>query len=158
SGEYAAARPVLEQVLAIRQRSTPDHPDISSTIEVQGDVLFLDGDVQEARVKWNQGLALVERVLRSDHPARVGFQRRLALAADVWGYRAESGQLLERGLKIGERSLAPCNRELLGLREYLASSLNYDGEFVQARKSYDQELMMSEKCFGASHSFTATVI
>ena len=158
AGDYDQAQAPLERALAIRQRLPPDHPDRASVIQVQGDVLWLRGDIQQAGAKWSEGLALVERALRFEHPAMVGFQRRLALSANVLGYRSESRQLLDSGLQIGERGLAPCNRELTGLRQYLASFLEYDGEYAQARKAYQQELQIIEKCFGPAHSFAATVI
>ena len=119
AGDYDRAQAPLERALAIRQRLPPDHPDLASAIQVQGDVLWLRGDIQQARAKWSEGLALVERALRFEHPAMVGFQRRLALSANVLGYRSDSRQLLDDGLRIGVRGLAPCNRELTGLRQYL---------------------------------------
>jgi CHAT domain-containing protein len=158
SGDYDRAQAPLERALAIWQRLPYDHPDLASVIQVQGDVLWLRGDIQQARAKWSEGLAVVERALRFEHPAMVGFQRRLALGANVLGYRSESRQLLDSGLRIGTRGLAPCNRELTGLRQYLASFLEYDGEYAQARQAYQQELQTIETCFGPTHSFAATVI
>jgi CHAT domain-containing protein/tetratricopeptide (TPR) repeat protein len=158
SGDYSVAQAPLERALVIRHRLSPVHPDLASTIEVQGDVLYLKGEVQQARAKWAEGLELLERSLRPEHPATVGFQRRLAFSADVLGYRAESRRLVERGFEVGERSLAPCNRELVGLRQYRAISLMYDGEYMAARRVYERELTISEKCFGAVHSSTATVL
>jgi CHAT domain-containing protein/tetratricopeptide (TPR) repeat protein len=158
SGNYAAAMLPLDRALAIRRRLSPEHPDMTSAIEVRGDVLWLKGDIAAAESAWADALALGERTLGPEHPAIAALLRRLALAAQAFGNRTEGRRMLERGLKVSERSLAPCNPERLALLGDLASAVRYDGEYAGAYKLHGRALNDYEKCLGNTHSETATVI
>jgi CHAT domain-containing protein len=158
SGNSRAGQVPLERALALRQKHSPEHPDTASTIQLQGDLLVLAGDIQGARKAWLGGLALVERTLGPDHPAIVGFHRRLALASDALGDRTETRRLLARGLEVGEGALARCNPEFMGLRAYTASSLAYDGNYADARQLYQRLLPTFETCLGPEHSRTTTIV
>src|SRR5262249_32815677 len=68
SGKYDAAAPFIDRALAIRRRVAPDHPDIGLAIELQGDVLFLEGNIAAGQRAWAEALAILERTLRVDHP------------------------------------------------------------------------------------------
>ena len=88
----------------------------------------------------------------------MGFERRLALAADARGERTETRRLLSHALDTANRWLATCSPELLALRVRSASSLMYDGEYAEARRQYQQSLAACESCLGPDHSRTATLV
>ena len=66
--------------------------------------------------------------------------------------------LLEGATHIAERRLAECSPELLAVRVQSANSLMYDGNYTGARRISEQALAACEKCLGADHSRTATVM
>lgn len=68
AGDYAAARGPLEAALTTLHRLAPDHPALITTIEVQGDLLMLEGDVASGARAWQEALALAERTLGRQHP------------------------------------------------------------------------------------------
>jgi tetratricopeptide (TPR) repeat protein len=68
-GEYAAARPLLERALAIRERSLgPDHPDTATSLNNLALCLQAQGAYAEARPLLERALAIRERSLGPDHP------------------------------------------------------------------------------------------
>ncbi len=158
AGDYPAAKAPLTAALGARRRLAPDHPGLVTTIEVQGDLLMLEGDITSAARSWQEALALAERTLGRDHPVISALERRLALSANAVGNRAEGRQRLEHALRIAERTRAPCDPELIVLINDSAGSLVFDGEYVEARTRFARTLELSQRCFGPSNSNTATVV
>ena len=130
--QAGTAAPPLNRALEIRQRFSPEHPDLARLNELRGDVLFLRSDIGGARSAWRDALALDERTLRPGHPALASVERRLAVAAKAFGERVEERRLLESALRIGEQSMAPCHPEFLPMLGDLASAVAYDGEYAEA--------------------------
>jgi len=155
---YGSAMPPLERALVIRRRLSPDHPDLALALHLQGELLWLGGDIRGAQRTWVDALALAERTVAPEHPLVALLLRKLALASADIGNLAEGRRLLERALKIGEVSLAPCNPELPALLDDLASSVRVDGEYAEARRLYQRALTSYETCLGPGHSLTATVL
>jgi CHAT domain-containing protein len=158
SGGYAAAMPPLERALLIRRRLAPDHPDVALALHLQGEILWLGGNILGAQRTWREALALGERTVGPEHPIIALVLRKLALASADLGNLAEGRRLLERALQIGDLSLAPCNPELPALLADLASSVMADGEYADARRLYQRALTTYETCLGPGHSLTATVV
>jgi CHAT domain-containing protein len=158
SGDYASAKAPLDRALAIRRQFSPDHPDLTTTIEVDGDLRWLGGDIAGADMAWSDGLALAKRTLGPEHPAVVALLRRKALAARAFGNLTERRRLLEQGVEIAERSLGPCDTELGALRSDLANALEYEGEYDKAEKLNQVALSLYERCVGPDHSLTATMV
>ena len=158
SGDFRAAQAPLDQAVEIRKRLAPEHPDTAFTLQLSGDVLWHGGQIERAKTLWLDGLALVERTIGRDHPATVGFERRLALASDAQGDRAETRRLLGHAMETSDRWFAACSPELLAVRVQAASSLQYDGEYPDARRRYQQSLAACEACLGPNHSRAATIV
>ena len=158
SSGYAAATPPLDRALLIRRRLSPDHPDLALALHLQGELLWLGGNIRGAQRAWLEALALGERTVGPEHPLIALVLRKLALASADLGNLADGRRLLERALKIGQVSLAPCNPELPALLADLASSIMKDGEYAEARRLYQRALASCEKCLGRGHSLTATVV
>jgi CHAT domain-containing protein/tetratricopeptide (TPR) repeat protein len=159
SGNYGAAKQSIDRSFAIRRElSFYEHPETISILLIQGDVLWLMGDIAGAQQSWNDGLDLGKRTLRPDHPTIAFFLRKLALAADAFGNISEGRLLRERALEVGEPSLAPCHPEVAGLLNDLAISLKRYGDYQAASKLYDRALTNHQRCLGVNHSLTATVV
>jgi len=158
AGDYRAAWAPLESALDTRRRLQPNHPDLVGTIELRGDLMMLDGDVAAGVASWQEALALAERTLGGDHPIVSALERRIVLGEDARGNRVEARRRLDRALAVAERRRAPCDPELIGVLDYSAGALVFDGEYVEARKRYERALRLSEDCFGFNNSNTATVV
>jgi CHAT domain-containing protein/tetratricopeptide (TPR) repeat protein len=158
AGDFGAAQRVVDRVLDLRRRLSPEHPDLASAVQLAGDVAWHEGQIDRARALWEEGLTLLERRVGVDHPGVIGFERRLALASDARGDRSETRLLLDRATHIAERRLAECSPELLAVRVQSAQSLMYDGNYTGARRTSEQALAACERCLGADHSRTATVM
>jgi len=158
SGDFGAAHAPLDRASEIARQFSPEHPDTASLLQLSGDVLWHEGQIDRAKAQWTRGLALLEGAIGRDHPATVGFERRLALASDAQGERSETRRLLTHALETADRWLAPCNPELLAVRVRAAGSLMNDGEFAEARRRYQQSLAGCEACLGPDHSRTATIV
>jgi CHAT domain-containing protein/tetratricopeptide (TPR) repeat protein len=158
AGDFGEAQRVVDHVLDLRRRLSPEHPDLASAVQLAGDVAWHEGQIDRARTLWEEGLTLLERRVAVDHPGVIGFERRLALASDARGDRNQTRLLLEGATHIAERRLAECSPELLAVRVQSANSLMYDGNYTGARRISEQALAACEKCLGADHSRTATVM
>jgi tetratricopeptide (TPR) repeat protein len=78
-GELAAARPLYERALAIRERVLgPDHPDTASSLNNLAGLLEDQGELAAARPLYERALATYERVLGPDHPDTATVRRNLA--------------------------------------------------------------------------------
>jgi CHAT domain-containing protein/lipopolysaccharide biosynthesis regulator YciM len=158
AGDLPAARQPLETARATYRRLAPEHPALVTAIELQGDVLMLQGDVASAARTWKEALALAERLLGDRHPVLSALERRLAYSDNAVGNREEGRRRLERALRIAERVRAECDPELIVLINDSAGSLTVDGEYIEARKLFARSLELSQRCYGPSNSNTATVV
>lgn len=155
--KYTPGIAVLDRAVAIRTRYMPDQPQTPALLGLRGDLLYLAGDITEAKRAWTEGLALAGELLDPLHPARVRLLRSLALAADGLGDRVASRDLLTQAVDIGLRSLAPCNTETAGLLNDSAQSKERDGDFAKAKTLYRQQLNTLEKCH-ANANWMATAL
>jgi CHAT domain-containing protein/tetratricopeptide (TPR) repeat protein len=143
---YSAALPLIDRALDIRNRVSPDHPDALLALQTRGDVLLLMGDAAGAQRDWTAALTLVTRALRSDHPANAEVLGRLAISASSLGSLEEARRLAERGLAVLARSSAPCEPTRSMLEVALANTLEYDGEYAEARRLYRGALERVKTC------------
>ena len=107
-GEYAAARPLYERALAIRERTLgPDHPDTATSLNNLALLLYQQGEYAAARPLYERALAICERTLGPDHPATATILNNLAGLLSEQGEYAAARLLYERALAICERTLGP---------------------------------------------------
>ena len=158
TAKYPASRALLEQVLSIRRTHAPQHPEIATAVKLQGDLLYLSGNLLAARATWADGLSLISGTLGPDHPAGITLRRRLGLVNDRLGNRQEAGTISGPALQLAERSFAPCNPDLMGLRSDVADSLTYSGQYTTAQRLYRITLKSFEDCVGVAHSRTANIV
>ncbi|WP_322512085.1 tetratricopeptide repeat protein, partial [Chloroflexus sp.] len=68
-GDDAAARPLYERALAIRERALgPEHPDTATSLNNLAGLLYQQGDDAAARPLSERALAILEQRLGSEHP------------------------------------------------------------------------------------------
>jgi CHAT domain-containing protein len=159
SGTYRSAPPLLDRALAIRHQLGLDtHPETISILTLQGDILYLDGDIVRAQRVWIETVGLAERTLGPAHPAVAPLLRRMGAAAETLGDLGRKRELLDRALQISNASMAPCHPETAGILNDLANSARYFGSYLEARQLYNRALTIREKCLGHNHSLTATII
>ena len=78
-GDLAAARPLDERALAIRERALgAEHPDIATSLNNLARLLWAQGDLAAARPLYERALAIREKVLGPDHRDTVAVRKALA--------------------------------------------------------------------------------
>jgi CHAT domain-containing protein/tetratricopeptide (TPR) repeat protein len=157
AGNYETARHAHERSRALRGIDGSNGIEPTTSIELSGDLLMLEGAVAGAHAAWLKGVRVATELLGPDHPLVAALDRRLALAAAAMGNRQESIDYLADGMRIAEARLAPCDPERMGLMDYAASSLMYDGRFIEAHAQYEAVLKSCRACLGETHANTATV-
>src|SRR6185436_15459902 len=78
-GEYAAARPVLERALTLRELADPTHPETAGTLSLLAEQLRFEGDLVQAQQMSAKALAVAEKALRPGHPDIASYLRILAI-------------------------------------------------------------------------------
>jgi CHAT domain-containing protein/tetratricopeptide (TPR) repeat protein len=144
-GDYAGARPLLEQALHSREASSENHPELIETLTLFGNQLLFEGDPHAARVFFTRALTLAERDLRPDHPIIAVALRNLASAAKDLGDFSDARALRERALSTAEKNYGPKHRDLGGYLNDLANSYVLQGDYVGARAVYERALRIVEE-------------
>jgi CHAT domain-containing protein/tetratricopeptide (TPR) repeat protein len=150
AGSYAAAMAPLDRALAILRREASDHPDIVSVTQTLGDLDLLMGDPNAAQKKWANALEIANRRLGPEHPEAAELLRRLGLAAFSLGALEEGRRLRQQALLIAEASLAPCDPALFDTINDVALSLQYDGEYPEARALHRRIATAIQGCPGSA--------
>ena len=152
TGNYESARSFLERAQAIRKAAEGDDSLSIDSVELDGDLQMLEGNVAEARRRWAAAMERIEKRFRPNHPVVAALERRLAFASDAIGDRQEATRHLRRGLDIAQVALAPCSPERVFLQDLAATSLVREGQFIEAREQYEQALAACKRCLGDTHS------
>jgi CHAT domain-containing protein/tetratricopeptide (TPR) repeat protein len=157
-GQYTAGLRLADDALSLQRAISRMHPDLSSTLQIRGDLLFLSGDVAGADQTWTEAFDVAAHTLGAEHPLTLLLMRELAVSAKSFGDFRRARELLERVGPVGRRVLAPCHQEVTYELNDLANLLEYDGDYTRSRTLYNQALSTSERCLGRSHSQTITII
>jgi Flp pilus assembly protein TadD len=91
-GDYAAARPLFERALAIREKVLgPEHPRTADSLDNLGILLQTLGDPAGARPLHERALAIREKALGPEHPGTAtslnNLAKSLLLKGDLTGAR-----------------------------------------------------------------------
>ncbi|MCS6880196.1 MAG: tetratricopeptide repeat protein [Oscillochloridaceae bacterium] len=79
AGNYAAARPLYERALAIRERALgPDHPDTAQSLHNLAELFRVQGNYAAAEQLMIRALRIYEARLGPDHPDTQRARRNLA--------------------------------------------------------------------------------
>ena len=96
-GDLAAARPLYERALAIREKALgPEHPDTATSLNNLAALLQDQGDLAAARPLYERALAIREKALGPEHPDTATSLNNLAVAAAGPGRPARRREPLYR--------------------------------------------------------------
>ncbi len=158
-GEYAAARPLYERALAIRERTLgPDHPDTATSLNNLAWLLYWQGEYAAARPLYERALAIRERTLGPDHPDTARIIDRLAKLLSYQGEYTMARLLYERVLAVYERTLGLDHPETAASLDHLAGLLATQGEYAAARLLYELARVITERTLGLDHPRTARIL
>jgi tetratricopeptide (TPR) repeat protein len=156
-GAYAAARPLFERALAIREKALdPDHPYIAMSLNNLALLLEEQGDFAGARPLCERALAIREKALGPDHPDTGQSLNNLAGLLESQADFAAARSLYERALAIREKALGPSHPDTANSLDNLASLLRDQGDLAAARPLHERALAICEKALGPDRPETAT--
>jgi hypothetical protein len=140
-GDLAAARPLLERALAIREKVRgPEHPDTPWSLDNLARLLHLQGDLAAARPLFDRALAIREKVCGPEHRDTATSLNDLALLLRDQGDLAAARPLLERALAIREKVRGPEHPDTAISLDNLARLLHLQGHLAAARPLFDRAL------------------
>jgi len=150
-GDYAAARPLFERSLAMREATMgPVHLDVASSLNDLG-MLLRHVDTDNARPFYERSLAIREAALGPNHPNVATSLHNLALLLKVQGEYDAARPLYERSLAIQEAALGPDHPDVANTLNNLASLLDNQGDTDAARPLYERSLAIWEATLGPDH-------
>jgi tetratricopeptide (TPR) repeat protein len=154
--EFAAARPLYERALELRERVLgPDHPQTASSLDNLAWLLRDQGNLATARPLFERAFEIWERVLGADHPHTAASLNNLAGLLRDQGEFAAARPLFERVVEIWERGLGPDHRHTAASLNNLAGLLRDQGELAAARPLFERAVEIWERALGPDHPDTA---
>ncbi len=154
-GNHAAARDLLEQVVASRQRLLgPLHPDTLTSINALANAAFQGGDYARARDLQARNLEARRRVLGPDHPDTLASMNSLANARHRLADYAEARDLHEQTMAARTRVLGPEHPDTLQSMNNLAGLLHRMGDVEAARDLHTRALEARLRVLGPEHPST----
>jgi tetratricopeptide (TPR) repeat protein len=151
-GFYMQAEPLLQQALAIVERS--DAFDQSMLVSILSNLALLhrhQGRYEEAEPLSVRALAIRERSLGPDHPNTATTLNNLALLYQYQGRYEEAEPLFLRALVIYERSLGPDHPQTAVLFYNLAYLYHQQANYQQAEHYYQRAIAIGEQVYGPNH-------
>jgi tetratricopeptide (TPR) repeat protein len=113
AGQYAAALPVAQQVLAlVEQALGPAHPDVADSLNTLAQLYRLQGQYAQAEPLYRRALAIQEQALGPSHPDVARSLNNLALLYLYQGQYAQVEPLLQRARTIQEQALGPSHPDV----------------------------------------------
>ncbi|TAK14074.1 MAG: toll/interleukin-1 receptor domain-containing protein [Anaerolineae bacterium] len=153
---YAAARPLYERSLAIREAALgPDHPHTATGLNNLAILLQDLGDLPAARPLLERALVIWETALGPDHPDTATGLNNLATLLKATGDLAAARPLYERALAITEAALGPDHPDTAQSLNNLALLLHETGDLLAARPLHERALAIWETALGPDHPDTA---
>jgi tetratricopeptide (TPR) repeat protein len=155
-GQYSEAEPILERVLAIREKALgSDHPDTATSLNNLAMLYEKQGRYQEAIPLLERSLTICERVLGADHPDTIISLNNVAIGYVSQGRYKEAVPLLERALAVREQSLGENHPEIATSLNNLAMLYEKQGRYQEAVPLLERSLAVREQSLGPDHPDTA---
>ena len=155
--DYTAARPLLEQALAIHEQTLgPMHPNTASSLNNLAELLKTQGDYAAAQPLYERALAIKEQALGPTHPDTARSLNNLAVLLDTMGDYIAARPLYERALAIKEQALASTHPDTALSLNNLAGLLSAMGDYASARPLLERALDIHEQALGPMHPHTAS--
>jgi tetratricopeptide (TPR) repeat protein len=152
-GDFAGARPLLEQALAIDEAGA-DQEATSVSLNNLAHLLWRQHDFDGARPRFERALTMIESIRGPDDPKTALALLNLASVLRDSGKLAEARPLFERSRAIQER-ISPLDPATATSLEGFARFFEVQGNLPEARSLYEQALTIREKAYGSDHPDTA---
>jgi tetratricopeptide (TPR) repeat protein len=158
TGDHPAARPYLEQALAIRGEVLGEkHLATASSLNNLGDLLHSMGDYAGAQPYYEQALAICREVLGEKHPNTAASLNNLGALLDSMGDYAGAQPYYEQALAIFREVLGEKHPNTASSLNNLGSVLRAQGDYAGAQPYYEQALAILETSLPPDHSTLRTV-
>ena len=149
---YLKARPLLEQVLAMREKTLgAEHPDTATSINNFASLLCDLGKYEEAEPLYRRALATREKTLGIEHTNTVTSINNLAGLLRLQGKYTEAEMLYQRALVICEKVLGSEDSNTATFLANYASLLCDLGKYAEAEVLSRRALALREKILGPEH-------
>ncbi len=151
-GTYAAAEPLYERALAIREKALgPSHPDTAATIEGLALVFQAQSRFAKARPLLEQALSIRERALGPDHVDTAQTLNNLGWFFHESGEFDKARPLLERALAVHEKAFGSEHAKTAITLNNLALLVQAQGDLEKARQLFERALAVTETTLGPDH-------
>ncbi|GAB4208478.1 MAG: CHAT domain-containing protein [Coleofasciculaceae cyanobacterium] len=155
-GQYAAAIPLEERALAIREKVLgPEHPDVASSLNNLANQYLALGKYPKAEPLFQRALTIRENVLGSEHPDVAFSLNSLGNLYRLQGKYSKAEPLFQRALAIREKALGPEHPDVATSLHNLANLYRVQGKYPKAEPLYQRALAISEKVLGLEHYYVA---
>jgi tetratricopeptide (TPR) repeat protein len=155
-GPYAAAIPLAERALAIREKVLgKEHPDVATSLNNLAGLYRGMGNYSQAEPLLQRALAIKEKVLGLEHPDVANSLNNLAELYREMGNYSTTEPLLQRALAIKEKVLGLEHPSVATSLNNLAGLYREMGNYSAAEPLYQRSLAIREKVLGLEHPSVA---
>jgi CHAT domain-containing protein/Tfp pilus assembly protein PilF len=156
AGKYSQAIPLVQRILAIRERQVgPDHLSVAAWLNNLA-VLYVDqGRYADAEPLHRRALAIREKKLDRDHPDVANSLNNLAETYRNQGRYSDAEPLYQRSLAIYEKVFGLDKLDVAAPLNNLAVLYRSQGRYADAEPLYRRSLAIYEKALGSDHPIVA---
>lgn len=158
AGKYGEALPLAERVLALREKSGPEHIDVAQALNNLSEIHRAIGHYGECERLYRRALAILTKAHGVDHPDTATTMNNIAGLLKDQGRYAEAEPLMTQSLAIREKLLAPEDPALARAVNNLAGLFERQGRYREAEALYKRSLALREKGRGPDHLEVATAL
>ena len=152
AGKYAAAIPLAERALAIREKAlSPDHLDVAHSLNGLADLYKAQADHARAEPLYLRALAIRERALGPAHPDVATTLNNLAGLYKAKSNYAQAEQLFRRALAMREKALGPNHPDVATSLNDFGELYKEQGDYTRAEQFYQRALAIREQALGPAH-------
>ncbi len=158
-GQYAAATPLAQRALAIREQVLANnHPLVAQSLNILGLLYQVQGQYTLAEPLLQRALAIREQVLGSNHPDVASSLNILGLLYQAQGKYTPAEPLLQRALAIREQVLGNKHPLVAKSLNDLAFLYRDQGKYTLAEPLFQRAIAIDEQALGANHPNVATTL
>jgi tetratricopeptide (TPR) repeat protein len=151
-GLYAAALPLNERALAIREEARgPSHPDVALSLNNLALIYHNQGNYAEALRLHERALAIYEQTLGPNHTDVALSLGNMAEVYTRQGNYEEASRLHRKALAIREQALGPNHPDVAMSLHNLALVYGEEGNYEEALRLLERAQMISEQARGPNH-------
>ena len=154
-GRYDEAEEPILRTVEIRERELGDHPDLGSSLNTLGNVLWHQDRLDEAEVVHRRALALREKILPANHSDIGQSLHNIGALRYFAGDLSEAERLWRRSAEIEEAAHGPDNWNYATSLHTLAIVCQDQNRFAEALELEQRSLAIREKVLGPDHPHVA---